>query len=41
MILAPAEMLEGFSSDPDNGGPYVMWKDTSYAHLMVPVGSRD
>jgi len=41
MILAPAEMLESFSSDPDNGGPYVMWKGTPYAHLMVPVGSRD
>ena len=27
--------------DPDNGGPYVMWKGTPYAHLMVPVGPRD
>lgn len=40
MILAPAEMLNNFPTDPDNGGPYVMWKGTPYAHLMVPVGSR-
>ena len=24
MILAPTEMLEGFPTDPQNGGPYVM-----------------
>ncbi len=41
MILAPAELLDGFPTDPDNGGPYVMWAGTPYAHLMVPVGSRD
>jgi hypothetical protein len=41
MILAPAELLEGFPTDPHNGGPYVMWKGTPYAHLMVPIGSRD
>ena len=36
-----AELLEAFPTDPDNGGPYVMWKGTPYAHLMVPIGSRD
>ena len=41
MILAPAALLEAFPTDPDNGGPYVMWKGTPYAHLMVPVGARD
>jgi hypothetical protein len=41
MILAPAELLEAFPTDPDSGGPYVMWKGTPYAHLMVPVGPRD
>ena len=41
MIVAPAEMLEAFPTDPQNGGPYVMWKGTPYAHLMIPVGSRD
>lgn len=37
MIIVPKTALEGFSDDPSNGGPYVMWKDTDYAHLMVPV----
>jgi len=41
MILAPAEMLKNFPTDPDNGGPYVMWKGTPYAHLMVPIGARE
>jgi hypothetical protein len=41
MIVAPAELLEAFPTDPQNGGPYVMWKGTPYAHLMVPIGPRD
>ena len=40
MIVAPPELLEAFPTDPYNGGPYVMWKGTPYAHLMVPIGSR-
>ncbi len=41
MIIVPDKaMLEGISSDPNNGGPYVMWKNTPYAHIMVPVASR-
>lgn len=38
MILVPdAEMLEGLSTDPGNGGPWVMWRDTPYVHIMVPM----
>jgi hypothetical protein len=38
MILMPdPAMLEGIPTDPANGGPYVMWKGTPYAHVMVPV----
>lgn len=37
MIVAPREMLEGITDDPGEGGPFVMWKDTPYAHIMVPV----
>jgi hypothetical protein len=38
MIIVPnAKMIEGISDDPTNGGPYIMWKDTPYIHLMVPV----
>jgi hypothetical protein len=41
MILVPdAAMLEDVSTDPDSGGPYVMWKDTPYAHIMLPTGPR-
>jgi hypothetical protein len=28
------------STDPWNGGPYVMWKGTPYAHIMVPVDAE-
>lgn len=37
MIVVPKEQLQGMPDDPFNGGPYVMWKDTPYAHIMVPV----
>ena len=41
MVIVPKEMLKGITDDPSSGGPYVMWKDTDYAHIMIPVGSRD
>ncbi len=37
MIVVPKALLEGITDDPDSGGPFVMWKDTPYAHIMVPV----
>jgi hypothetical protein len=38
MIIVPdPSMLEGIPTDPENGGPWVMWKGTPYAHIMVPV----
>ena len=38
MIIVPdPATLEVISTDPENGGPYVMWKGTPYAHIMVPV----
>jgi len=38
MLIAPdPAMFEGITTDPASGGPYVMWKGTPYAHLMVPV----
>ena len=42
MIIVPdSAMLEGISNDPGTGGPYVMWKDTPYAHIMVPIAPRE
>ena len=41
MILMPeASMLDSIPTDPNSGGPYVMWKGTPYAHIMMPVGPR-
>jgi hypothetical protein len=38
MIVVPdLKALEGIPTDPNNGGPYVMWKGTPYAHIMAPV----
>lgn len=38
MVVFPSsKALDAFPTDPANGGPWVMWKGTKYAHLMVPV----
>jgi hypothetical protein len=40
MLLFPdPKMLDSYSTDPKNGGPWVMWKGTPYAHVMVPVAA--
>ncbi len=40
MILVPdLAGLDGLPTDPRSGGPFVMWKGTKYAHLMVPTAS--
>ena len=41
-IMVPdVSILDGMSTDPHNGGPWVMWSGTSYAHIMVPVPRFD
>jgi len=41
MIAVPdLKALDGLPTDPDNGGPYVMWKGTPYAHIMAPVAVK-
>ena len=38
MIVVPdLKSLDGISTDPANGGPYVMFKGTPYAHIMAPT----
>jgi hypothetical protein len=38
MILTPdTRQLDALPSDFRSGGPWVMWKGTSYAHIMVPT----
>lgn len=41
MIITPdASLLDTLPVDPAQGGPYVMWKGTPYAHIMIPIGKR-
>ena len=40
MLYPDRSNLEGISTDHLNGGPWVMWPDTPYVHLMVPLESR-
>ena len=41
MVLVPdLNHLDALPTDPKQGGAYVMWKGTPYAHIMVPVGQR-
>lgn len=38
MVLVPdPKLLESLSTDPKSGGPFVMWKGTPYAHIMLPA----
>jgi hypothetical protein len=37
LLFEDKKMLDSYPTDPKNGGPWVMWKGTPYAHLMVPV----
>lgn len=38
MILVPDEAaLAGLPTDPKSGGPWVMWRDTPYVHIMAPM----
>ncbi len=40
MLVPDLALLEGVSTDHLNGGPWVMWPGTPYAHLMIPVAAR-
>ncbi len=40
MLVPDPEMLEGISTDHLNGGPWIMWPNTPYAHIMIPLKSR-
>ena len=40
VILPDPKQLDAFPSDHTSGGPYVMYKGTPYAHLMVPLTDK-
>lgn len=37
LIVPDNEALKDLPTDPASGGPYVMWRGTPYAHVMIPV----
>ncbi len=40
MVLFPdRSQLKKFPTNHRSGGPWVMWSDTPYAHLMIPISS--
>lgn len=41
MVIVPDKsLLEGMTTDHLNGGPWVMWANTPYAHIMIPIDPR-
>lgn len=40
VAVSDAGLLETLTADPHNGGPWVMWKGTPYAHIMIPTVPR-
>ena len=39
LVFPDPKQLDAFPTDPNSGGPFVMWKGTKYAHVMVPVAA--
>jgi hypothetical protein len=37
MVVPDPAALKGLSTDYKAGGPYIMWQNTPYAHVMMPV----
>jgi hypothetical protein len=40
MLVPDLAMLDNISTDHLNGGPWIMWPNTPYAHIMIPLESR-
>ncbi len=39
LLLPDAKELDAYPTDWKGGGPWVMWKGTPYAHVMLPVSA--
>jgi len=37
VVLPDPAQLDALPTDPQNGGPWVMWRGTKYAHIMMPT----
>jgi hypothetical protein len=40
LVVPDLSLLAGLSTDSRNGGPWVMWHGTPYAHIMIPAVPR-
>lgn len=40
LILPDPKLLDAYPTDWKGGGPWVMWKGTPYAHIMLPVSAQ-
>jgi hypothetical protein len=40
LIVPDPKLLDAFPAEHTNGGPYVMYRGTPYAHLMMPVAGH-
>jgi hypothetical protein len=40
VLYQDPKQLDSYPDDPKTGGPWVMWKGSPYAHLMVPVSEK-
>jgi len=40
LIVADPKQLDAYPTDWKGGGPWVMWKGTPYAHIMLPVSQK-
>jgi hypothetical protein len=38
VLTSDTKLLDAMGTDWKAGGPWVMWKGTKYAHIMVPMG---
>ncbi len=39
ILVSDHSSFDNISTDPFNGGPWIMWPDTPYAHIMIPIDS--
>ncbi len=39
MLIPDPKMLKNIPTNSKNGGPWIMWPGTDYAHLMIPIES--
>jgi hypothetical protein len=40
MIVPDPAHIASIPAEHHAGGPYVMWKGTPYAHIMMPIGEH-